>query len=217
MGAPLRPGRQYATDLGNAELSDPPRFATIVRSANLAAAMAFALFLVAPLSPAIGEGPAGEIPAPPASLSQTGDLTVEINGVRSDSGTIMIGLYDNADGFIAAIKHSTEIGLLNDKSRFAGTALRAAPGTRSAVFMQLPPGPYAIIVFHDENDNGRLDENAWGVPTEGYGFSNDAQGLLGAPSFDAAMITLDGTKRSIAVSLIYPTALSPLELSDLAK
>jgi uncharacterized protein (DUF2141 family) len=148
---------------------------------------------------------------------QASDLKVEIEGVRSGSGTIMIGLYDNADGFIAAIKHSTEVGLLNDKTRLAGMALRAAPGTRNAVFMQLPPGQYAIIVFHDENDNGRLDENAWGVPTEGYGFSNNAQGILGAPSFDAAKITLDGTKRSVAVSLIYPVALSTLDLSELAK
>ena len=85
-----------------------------------------------------------------------------------------------------------------------GAALRAAAGSQSIVFTQLVPGRYAVIVFHDENDNGRPDENAWGVPTEGYGFSNNAEGFLGSPSFDAASVTLDGADDGIAISLIYP-------------
>jgi uncharacterized protein (DUF2141 family) len=50
--------------------------------------------------------------------------------------------------------------------------MRAISGTQSVVFTNLEPGTYAIIAFHDENDNGKLDENGWGVPTEGYAFSN---------------------------------------------
>jgi uncharacterized protein (DUF2141 family) len=142
--------------------------------------------------------------AKPAATSRTGTLRVTIVGVRSDSGTIMIGLYDTSDGFLAAIKHSTEIGLLNDKGRVVGAALRAATGSQSIVFTQLNPGRYAVIVFHDENDNGRLDENSWGVPTEGYGFSNNAEGFLGSPSFDAAGVALGGADDDIAISLIYP-------------
>jgi uncharacterized protein (DUF2141 family) len=133
-----------------------------------------------------------------------GDLKVTVEGVRSNAGTIMIGLYDSAEGFNVAIKQSTEAGLLNDKSRLVGAAIRASGGAQSTVFTQLRPGRYAVIVFHDENDNGRLDETSWGVPTEGYGFSNDAQGLLAAPSFDAAAVTLDGADKDIAISLIYP-------------
>jgi uncharacterized protein (DUF2141 family) len=148
--------------------------------------------------------------------SQASALRVVIDGVRSDSGTVMVGLYDSTDGFVAAIKHSTEAGLLNDKGRRVGMALRAATGVQSIVFTELPPRRYAVIVFHDENDNGRLDENGWGVPMEGYGFSNDAQGFLGAPSFDAAAVTLEGRDRSIAISLIYPKVLARSELPDRA-
>jgi uncharacterized protein (DUF2141 family) len=132
------------------------------------------------------------------------DLKVTITGVRSDSGTVMIGLYDTAEGFASAIKHATEAGLLNDKDRLAGAAIRATAGAQSIIFTQLRPGRYAIIAFHDENDNGRLDENGWGVPTEGYAFSNDAQGFLAAPPFEAAGVTLDGDDREITLSLIYP-------------
>jgi uncharacterized protein (DUF2141 family) len=135
-----------------------------------------------------------------------GDLKITVAGIRSASGSVMIGLYDSADGFGVAIKHATEAGLLTDKGRLVGAAIRAARGTQSIIVTQLPPGRYAVIAFHDENDNGRLDESPWGVPTEGYGFSNDAQGFLTAPSFDAAGLTLDAGDRAITISLIYPKA-----------
>jgi uncharacterized protein (DUF2141 family) len=53
-------------------------------------------------------------------------------------------------------------------------------------FEDIPPGTYALVVIHDENSNGKLDTNWLGVPREDYGFSNDAKGLLGGPSFSAA-------------------------------
>jgi uncharacterized protein (DUF2141 family) len=133
-----------------------------------------------------------------------GDLTVTVAGIRSASGTVMIGLYDSGEGFGVAIKHATAARLLTDKGRLVGAAMRAAPGARSIIFTQLPPGRYAVIAFHDENDDGRLDESPWGVPTEGYGFSNDAQGFLAAPSFEAAGLNLDAGDSAITISLIYP-------------
>jgi uncharacterized protein (DUF2141 family)/ABC-type transporter MlaC component len=138
-----------------------------------------------------------------APSSQTANLKVTIDGVRAKSGTIMMGLYDRSDGFLAAIKRGSTTGLLIDKERVVGVALRAVIGTQSISFSQLPLGRYAVIVDHDENDDGRLDENSWGVPTEGYGFSNNAQGFLSAPSFDAAAVTLYGTDTVLAISLNY--------------
>ena len=135
-----------------------------------------------------------------------GDLKVTVAGIHSALGSVMIGLYDNAEGFDVAIKHATEAGLLTDRGRLVGVAMRAAAGSQSIIFTQLPPGRYAVIAFHDENDNGRLDESPWGVPTEGYGFSNDAQGFLTAPSFDAAGLTLGAGDRTVTISLIYPKA-----------
>jgi hypothetical protein len=53
-----------------------------------------------------------------------------------------------------------------------------------------------------------------GVPIEGYGFSNDAQGFLGAPSFDAAAVTIGDADVSTAISLIYPIATSTEDKSE---
>ena len=131
------------------------------------------------------------------------ELRLTIAGVHSDKGEILIGLYDNADGFKYAIARAGTGGLLPDKGRLIGTAIRALGGTQSTVFTQLPPGRYAIIVIHDENDNGRIDENFIGVPTEGYGFGNNAQGVLSAPAFDAAAITIGKANVSTTITLHY--------------
>ena len=64
-------------------------------------------------------------------------------------------------------------------------------------------GRYAAIAFHDENGNGKLDKNFLGVPTEPYGFSNDAQGFLGPPTFDAAAVALGGGNEAIRIALVY--------------
>jgi uncharacterized protein (DUF2141 family) len=142
------------------------------------------------------------------------ELRLTVNGVRSDSGELLVALYDNADGFRSAIANAAKRGLLPDSGRLIGTAIRAKRGTQSTVFTQLAPGQYALIVIHDENDDGRLDENAWGVPTEGYGFGNDAQGILSAPSFDAAAITVGNADVSTSVTLIYPRAPSTEDKSE---
>jgi uncharacterized protein (DUF2141 family) len=132
------------------------------------------------------------------------ELRVTVMGVRSDKGELLIALYDNADGFANALANAATRGLVPDSGRLIGTAIRSKTGNQSTIFTQLPPGRYAVVVIHDENDNGRLDENAFGVPTEGYAFGNDAQGLLSAPSFNAAAIAVGEAHLDVSVTLIYP-------------
>src|SRR6185437_11723478 len=87
----------------------------------------------------------------PASAA---DLKVVIDGIRSSAGSLMIGLYDSDKHFQKAINDAAEVGLLNDSARLVGISMRAISGMQSAVFTNLQAGAYAIIVFHDENDNG---------------------------------------------------------------
>jgi len=141
--------------------------------------------------------------AVPASA---GNIIVTITGVRSDDGALMIGLYDSAEKFKDAIGNSAHIGLLSDKGRLIGVTMRARTGPQSIGFMALPPDEYAVIVFHDENDNGLLDENFVGIPTEAYGFSNNAFGFLKAPSFTAAAVTVADDNQNIRIVLAYPQA-----------
>lgn len=138
--------------------------------------------------------------------AQAGELKVTITGVRSDAGALMVGLYDSADKFTKAVGHAAHVALLSDKGRREGVTLRAIVGSQGIGFMMLPPGRYAVIVFHDQNDDGLLNKSILGIPTEGYGFSNNASGFFGAPSFDAAAVTMGDEDKSISISLIYPSA-----------
>jgi len=96
-------------------------------------------------------------------------------------------------------------------------AIRAKRGEQSTVFTQLQPGRYALFVIHDVNDDGRLNRNAVGVPIEGYGFGNNAQASLSAPSFDAAAITVGNADIGAAVALVYPTVPSAEDQKDYNK
>ncbi len=56
----------------------------------------------------------------------------------------------------------------------------------TTVFADIPEGEYSISVFHDENKNGEIDKNSFGIPKESYGFSNNIMGMFGPPSFEEA-------------------------------
>src|SRR5690242_8487945 len=89
------------------------------------------------------------------------ELRISIDGIRSVKGTVLIGLYDSPETYRYAIKAAGEEGFLNDPQRFAAVALRANAALKSSVvFSNLQPGRYAVIAFHDENSNGKLDKNA---------------------------------------------------------
>jgi uncharacterized protein (DUF2141 family) len=70
-------------------------------------------------------------------------------------------------------------------------------------FADIAPGTYALAVIHDENLYGKLDANWLGIPSEGYGFSNDARAAFGAPPFSAASFAYDGSSLALTISLNY--------------
>jgi uncharacterized protein (DUF2141 family) len=132
------------------------------------------------------------------------ELRITVEGIRSPHGTILIGLYDSLESFTRAIELSDKDGFLNDPNRFAAVALKANAAMKSAVVLtNLDPGQYAIILFHDENGNGKLDKNALGVPTEPYGFSNNVRGFLGPPAFKEAIMEINVGDKAVHIALIY--------------
>lgn len=111
-------------------------------------------------------------------MAQTFELKVEVRGIPSAKGKILIGVYNQANGF-------------RDKSyAVASSEQPARPGNLVLSIPNLKPGTYALAVFHDENGNGVLDTNFLGIPTESYGFSNDARGRFGPPDFSACSFSL---------------------------
>jgi uncharacterized protein (DUF2141 family) len=57
----------------------------------------------------------------------------------------------------------------------------------------------AIAAYHDENANGELDRNALGIPSERYGFTNNARGITGPPSFEDAVVEIGDKPIEISI------------------
>ena len=65
-----------------------------------------------------------------------------------------------------------------------------------AAFADLPPGRYAVMAYHDRNADGRLNTLPVGMPTEPYGFSNDARGMFGPPPWRSASFEVAGGRET---------------------
>ena len=121
-------------------------------------------------------------------LSASADtLTVTVNNIKK-AGEIHVAVYDNAEAFEAdrGEKGGAASGITE------GTIEMVEPGSVTYVY-ELPPGTYAIGIFHDVNLNNKMDNNFFGVPKEQYGFSNNARALFGPPDFENAAFVLKGS------------------------
>lgn len=130
---------------------------------------------------------------PSSAFGQCPGIHVEILNIRNSTGTVACALFESPAGFPTEfLSSATNVMVIKVRKTRA-----------SCTFEDIPPGTYAIGVIHDENMNGKLDTNRLGIPSEGYGFSNDAGALLGPPSFSAASFPYDGRMLDLTISLHY--------------
>lgn len=111
--------------------------------------------------------------------AMSADLTLQLSGFPSQQGKASIAVFDQAENF----PHQPEKAI-------AARILPVEAKVLSTTFHDLAAGKLAVAVYHDENNNGQLDKNFFGIPTEAYGFSNNARGTFGPPCFDEAAIIL---------------------------
>ncbi|MGB0838212.1 MAG: DUF2141 domain-containing protein [Flavobacteriaceae bacterium] len=103
------------------------------------------------------------------------EITAEVINVRNEQGTVNFALYDE-EGFMKEI--------LQAKSS------EIKEGHATVTFEGVTSGTYAIICFHDENGNQRMDFETNGMPIEDYGVSNNDMGF-GPPQFDTSKFDVD--------------------------
>lgn len=125
-----------------------------------------------------------------AAQAGAGDLAVAVHDIRGGEGEIRLMLFDREEGFRK-----------EDKAR-RKLALPAGAGTVNGVFPGLPAGRYAVMVYHDENGNGKLDLRFGMFPKEGYGLSNNPK-LSGPPKFKDAAFEIPDTDSRIDIRLDY--------------
>lgn len=116
-------------------------------------------------------------------------LRVDVRELRTTLGVVEIGVcanracYEAGAGFVA-------------KARVPATQPIAS-------FDNLPPGQYTILMFHDENANGKFDKGVFGVPLEGFGFSNDVRPRLSRPDYGRVVFEIPTEGRRVVLHMQY--------------
>lgn len=116
-------------------------------------------------------------------------LSVEITHLSNSGGTLRVALYKPGDKFGKTTPD------------FYKNIAIEQPGNHRVVF-ELPPGTYAIAVYHDLNDNNKLDRNLVGYPKEPFGFSNNYRPRVAAPDFEDCAFQLPEHGTAVSIKLI---------------
>jgi uncharacterized protein (DUF2141 family) len=137
--------------------------------------------------------------APPASQPVcTGTpsatrLHVRVENVRSNRGLVAVTLYVDERSKFLAKRGSLYVGRV------------PARQGRTDVCIHVPrPGIYALAVYHDADADRSFDRSSLGLPSEGFGFSNNPPTFLGMPNFDSVRISVPRSGTRTMVKLKYP-------------
>lgn len=113
-----------------------------------------------------------------AAHAQDAKITFDFQTGYS-GGTIRVALFDSAQAYGGGAPVAQRMATVSSP-------------TTEVVFEGLPPGDYAMRSFHDWNDDGEMNTNPFGMPTEPYAFSNNARGNMGPASWERAHFRVEG-------------------------
>ncbi len=108
-------------------------------------------------------------------LAENNDIKVNITHLRNDKGYVLISLFKDGIGYPDKPEKALKKGKVSINNKNA-----------IMIFTGLPPGNYAIAILHDENGDLKMNTNFFGIPKEGYGFSNNVMGTFGPPGYSRA-------------------------------
>ncbi|MBO0931984.1 DUF2141 domain-containing protein [Fibrella aquatilis] len=118
--------------------------------------------------------------------AQSAKVRIDVTGVAVGKGPVVVNIYDSADHFF---KQAAYTKTVND-----------AQSTVTVLF-DLPAGRYALSVYQDTNNNKRLDQGWFNVPTEPVGFGNNFRPRLSAPRFEDCAVLVNNDDNQFTVNL----------------
>ncbi len=127
-----------------------------------------------------------------STMAHSSNIEFEISGINSNKGKLYIQLFKGEKNYLQGKSESASI-------------VKAAKGSTKILFNNVDEGEYALRFFHDENDNGELESNLFGMPIEGYGFSNNAVPNFGPVSYKEIKFVVSPTDTKVVnkTSVIY--------------
>ncbi|MEE9380209.1 MAG: DUF2141 domain-containing protein [Hyphomonadaceae bacterium] len=124
----------------------------------------------------------------PIAAAEGVSLDVTVTGMETPSGVVRIALFQGEEAY--------ESG-----PPLSGENIDVTGDTVTIAFADLEPGAYGIKMYHDINDDGDMNANPFGMPTEPYAFSNNAKGRFGPAKWADASFTVssDGATQTITL------------------
>ena len=116
-------------------------------------------------------------------------LRINIKGLESNEGVVKVGLYNS------------ERAYETHKGSFKKAELPIIDQNCEWVLEDVPPGEYALMLYHDENGNRKLDKNVLGIPKESYGFSNNAKPRCGLPEYEDVKFMVHASDATLEVQI----------------
>ena len=129
------------------------------------------------------------------SQAQSTCVKVSISGFRAHTGRLYVSIYKDQESFLKIGKETaTNVVRVNKKDTVLETC-----------FSGLAPGWYAVALYHDEDDNGKMNSGLFGIPLEPYGLSNNFRPRFSYPRFtQCSFYVADRKEKDLAIALITP-------------
>ncbi len=124
------------------------------------------------------------------NASLMSNLNVEIAGLRESRGQICLSLFSSSRGFPDSKEDAIE-----------SQCVKINKNPMRVTFNNLPSKTYAVAVFWDDNEDGQLNRNFLGIPTERFGFSSNPVIQGGPPKFGDSAILVVGDNTDILIQL----------------
>lgn len=129
---------------------------------------------------------------PTSSASANSSLNVEVTGLRNRTGQICLSLFTDPKAFPT----EPDRAVINRCDKIVASPM-------VVTFKNLPAGNYAIALIHDANGDREANRNFLGVPTEGFGFSQNPAVRTSAPKFNESAVAVAGPSTTIKIKVQY--------------
>jgi uncharacterized protein (DUF2141 family) len=122
------------------------------------------------------------------NYANNSSVKITVENLESNAGHVLVSLFSAEEGFPDKPEKAVRKASISIKDKKAWV-----------VFTGLTAGTYAVAILHDENDDQKMNTNFFGIPIEGYGFSNDVMGRFGPPSFTKASFLIGNGSKEITI------------------
>ncbi len=124
--------------------------------------------------------------------AQNFKTVLEISNIPLKDGMLFIAWYDNEADF--------EKGTKGKMAYYQKVPIKTQSSSK-IILDNIKAGEYAIKLFFDENGNGFIDKNAFGIPKEAYGFSNNVYPATRAATYQESKFILSAENNIIKIKM----------------